>query len=133
MGKRELVLIALFATIGIVVYQFTAPPPPPGSEEVSVGGIFNRLKRQIHGTRESASADSKETLAIDGGVRLVRINLPRQNDLTVIGTDREDILVEMQVVARGYTQAEAKGTADAAKIKLERASDAVAISALWPM
>jgi hypothetical protein len=133
MGKRELVLIALFAAIGIVVYQFTAPPPPPGSEEVSVGGIFNRLKRQIHGAQESVSADSKETLAIDGEIRLVRINLPRQNDLTIIGTDREDILVEMHVVARGYTQAEAKGAADMAKIKLERVSDAVAITAAWPM
>jgi len=132
MGKRELVLIALFVAVGVVVYQFTAPPPPPGSAEVSVGGIFNRLKRQVQGSRESATADSKETLAIDAAVRLVRINLPRQNDLTIIGSDRTDILVEMRVIARGYSAAEARSAADAARIKLERASDAVAITSVWP-
>lgn len=132
MGKRELVLVAIFVVIGVVVFQFTAPPPPPGSEGVSVGGIFNRLKREVQGTRESASAETRETLTIDADVRLVRINLPRQNDLTIIGTDRTDILVEMKVVARGYSPAEAKSAADAAKIKLERASDAVSITAVWP-
>ena len=132
MGKRELVLIAIFVAIGVVVFQFTAPPPPPGSEGVSVGGIFNRLKREVQGSRESASSETTETLAIDGSVRLIRINLPRQNDLTIVGTDRTDILVEMKVEARGHSPAEAKSAADAAKIKLERASDAVAITSVWP-
>jgi hypothetical protein len=132
MGKRELVLIALFLAVGIVVYQFTAPPPPPGSEGVSVGGIFNKLKREVQGARETATADTKESLAIDAGVRLVRINLPRQNDVTIVGGDREDIVVEMRVTARGYDPAEAKKAADAAQVKLERATDAVAITTIWP-
>jgi len=133
MGKRELVLIAVFLVVGVLVYQFTADPPPPGSEGVSVGGIFNRLKREVQGARESASADTKESIAVEADVRLIRINLPRPNDLTIVGSDRADILVEMHVSARGFDAAEARTAAAAAKIKLERAGDAVAIGSVWPV
>src|SRR3954453_12611981 len=86
MGKRELVLIALFAAIGVVVYQFTAPPPPPGSDGVSVGGIFQKLKRGVHGSREEATADFRQSLAVDATVRLIRINFPRATDVTITGS-----------------------------------------------
>ena len=131
MGKRELVLVTIFLAMGIVVYQFTAPPPPPGSEGVSVGGIFQKLKREVQGSRESATAEFRETLAVDPAIRLVRISFPRPNDLTIVGTDGNEIQVEMQVTARGYTTAEAKAAADAAKVKLDQTSDAVAITTSW--
>src|SRR3954467_7892468 len=131
MGKRELVLIAVFLAVGIVVYQFTAPPPPPGSAGVSVGGIFQKLKREIHGARENATAESKGSLSVDPSIRLLRINLPRANDLTVVGTDASDVTVEMRVTARGYDQAAAKATAAAARVTLETAGDAVMASSTW--
>ena len=59
MGKRELVLISLFVVIGIVVYQFTAPPPPPGSEGVTFGGIVGKLKREIQATGHRKAARSR--------------------------------------------------------------------------
>ena len=58
MGKRELVLIAVFVVLGFCVYQLTAPPPPPGSEGVSIGGIFRNMRRDVQGARESAASDS---------------------------------------------------------------------------
>jgi len=131
MGKRELVLVAIFLAVGIVVYQFTAPPPPPGSEGVSVGGIFQKLKREVQGTRETATADSRETLTVDASIRLVRISFPRSNDLTIVGTDGNEIQVEMHVTARGFTPEEARAAAQAAKVKLDPTSDAVAITTVW--
>lgn len=132
MGKRELVLIALFAALGIVIYQFTAPEPPPGSENVSVGGIFQKLKRQVQGAREVATAESRQSMAVDEGVRLVRINLPSPNDLTITGSDRADIAVEMKVSARGYDQAEAKAAAEGAQVKIEHVGDALAVTTSFP-
>jgi hypothetical protein len=132
MGKRELVLIALFLVAGVVVYQFTADPPPPGSESVSVGSIFQKLRRNVQGPREAATGTSHESLAVDAEVRLVRINLPRNNGLTITGSDRADIAVEMQVTARGFNQAEARAAADGAKVKIERAGDAIAVTSSWP-
>src|SRR4051812_30073738 len=113
MGKRELVLIALFLAVGVVVYQFTAPPPPPGSDSVSMGSIFEKLKRNIHGAQETATASSTQSFPVDREVTLVRLNLPRNNVLTVTGSDRSDISVEMQVTARGFDQAEARAAAQA--------------------
>lgn len=132
MGKRELVLVAIFLAVGIVVYQFTAPPPPPGSDGVSVGGIFQKLKREVQGSRETATADSREALTVDASIRLVRISFPRSNDLTIVGTDGNEIQVEMHVTARGFTPDEARTAAEAAKVKLDPTSDAVAITSIWP-
>jgi hypothetical protein len=131
MGKRELVLILLFAVMGVVVYQFTAPPPPPGSEGVSFGGIVGKLKREIQGNRETASATVKQALPMDMGTRLVRINFQRNNDLTITGTDGTEISVEMTVTARGFDQAEAKAAADGAQVKLEKVGDAVSVSSVF--
>src|SRR6476646_1662100 len=100
MGKRELVLISVFVVLGICVYQFTAPPPPPGSEGVSLSGIFRNMRRGVQGARESATADSEQSAAVPADVKELRINIPRPGDLTVTGEDRPDIAVEMHVTAR---------------------------------
>src|SRR5687767_14307606 len=123
MGKRELVLISLFLVVGIIVYQFTAPPPPPGSAGLSFGGLVQKLRREVRGSREAATAQTRQSVAVDAAVRLVRVNLPRNNTLTITGSDRADIAVEMQVTARGFDQAEAKAAADRAQIKIEPAGD----------
>lgn len=133
MGKRELVLIALFVAVGIVVYQFRAQPPAPGQEGVSFGGIVQKLKREVQGSRAVATATRTESRAVAGSVRLVRFNLPRNNTLIITGSDRADIAAEMQVSARGFDQAEAKAAADAAQIKVEEVGDAIAVTTIWPM
>jgi hypothetical protein len=133
MGKRELVIVLLFIAVGVVVYQFTAPPPPPGSENVSFGSIVQKLRRGVQGAQETATASSSQARPIDASIKLVRLNFPRPNSLTITGTDRDEITVEMQVTARGFTPAEAKAAADAAKVTIEPAADAMSISTMWPM
>jgi hypothetical protein len=128
MGKRELVLIAVFVALGIGVYQFTAPPPPPGSEGFSVGGIFQKMKREVQGARESAKVDSTQSVPVDADVRELRVNVSRTSDITVTGEERTDIAAELHVTARGFDQAEARMAADAIKLKVERIGDAVVVS-----
>lgn len=130
MGKRELVLVALFLVIGVVVYQVTAPPPPPGTD-VSVGGIFQRIRRQMQGARENASGESRQTVAVAPAVQLVRINLPRPSELTITGADRDDIGIEMHATSRGYSQAEAKAAADAATVKADTRGDTIVLTGAW--
>ena len=128
MGKRELVLISVFVVLGIGVYQLTAPPPAPGSEGISISGIFRNMKRGIQGSRESATADSRQTFACDPAVRELRINVSRTSDLTIAGEDRDDVSAEFHATARGFDQAEAKAAADASRLKVERVGEALVVS-----
>jgi hypothetical protein len=128
MGKRELVLIAVFAVLGIGVYQVTAPPPPPGSEGFSIGGIFRNMRRGIRGAREVATVDSRQAVPVDPSVNALRINIPRPSDITIAGEDRSDIAAELHATGRGYDPGEAKANADAAKLKVERVGDALVIT-----
>jgi hypothetical protein len=128
MGKRELVLISVFAVLGICVYQLTAPPPPPGSEGISLGGIFRNMRRGVQGARESATADSQQAVPVEAAVQELRVNVPRGSDITVAGEDREDLSAEFHVTARGFDQAEAKAAADGTKLKAERVGDAIVVS-----
>jgi hypothetical protein len=130
MGKRELVLIALFVVVGIVVYNVTAPPPPPGSD-VSVGGIFQKLRRGMQGARETETVQSRQTAHVDKSLAKLRVLLPRQNDLTIVGADGDEITLEARVTARGYTKEEAKGAAEAATWKIEPSGDAMVMSSTW--
>jgi hypothetical protein len=128
MGKRELVLIVVFVVLGFGVYQLTAPPPPPGSEGISFGGIIGKMKREIQGARESATADSQLTVPVAASVRELRVNTTRSNDLTITGEDRSDLAAEMHVTARSYTQEEAKTAANATKLKIEPVGDSLVVS-----
>src|SRR3954469_1009169 len=107
MGKRELVLISVFVALGVIVYQVTAPPPAPGSEGISLSGIFRNMKRGVQGARETATADSTQSVPVDPAVKELRINVSRMSDVTVTGEDRADIAAELHVTARGFDQAEA--------------------------
>jgi hypothetical protein len=131
MGKRELVLIALFVVAGAVVYQFTAPPPPPGSD-LSVGGIFQRMRRGVQGPTASGNGQFTQTVPIAPGVQKLRLNLPRPCDLTITGSDRDDLTIDMQVSARGYDPAETKAAAAAAKVTVDPSGDdTLAIASAW--
>src|SRR5689334_17245339 len=98
MGKRELVLIALFAVVGIVVYQFTAAPPPPGSEEVSVGGIFQRIKRQMQGPQASSTAEQQDFIDLSPETKLLRLSFASANDLTITGSDGQEVTIKSKIV-----------------------------------
>ena len=118
MGKRELLLISLFVVIGIVVYQFTAPPPPPGSEGVTFGGIVGKLKREIQGSRETATASAKQAMPVEVGTRLVRINFQANNDFPS-RHERQGLGVE-DGDGRGYSQAERRPPPTSPRSPIER-------------
>ena len=55
MGKRELLIIAAFVVVGVVAYQFTAPPPKEGERGILVSARSSQnIKREV--TADSASA-----------------------------------------------------------------------------
>jgi hypothetical protein len=130
MGKRELVLIAAFIVVGIVVYQVTAPPAPAGSD-LSFGGIFQRMRRGMQGPRETAAGESHRAVTVDASVQTLRINLPRPCDLTITASERDDIAIDVKTTAHGYTPAEAKAAADGAAVNPQSQADALTLTGAW--
>ncbi len=130
MGKRELVLILAFVVVGIVVYQVTAPPSPAGSD-LSIGGIFQRMRRGMQGPRETASGESHRQIPVDAAVEMLRINLERPSDLTITAADRDDIGIDIKATAHGYTPSETKAAADAATVNAEAKADTMTLNGAW--
>jgi len=131
MGKRELVLIALFAIIGVVLYHLTAPPPPPGSQGFSAGGIVQSFRRGLAGNRASVRVDTSRIEAIDPAVEELRFTLPG-TELTVIGEERADIAVQLGVTSNGYDDAEARRLADASALVVTRAASTLVFAMNFP-
>ena len=120
MGKRELVLIVAFALVGILVYQFTAPPLQPGQEGFSISRMLRDVRRGISGQRVQGAAQTTRTEAIDNSITELRVNV-RILDLTVTGEDRSDVLFDMRVQSSGADEADAKQLAQQTTLKVDRA------------
>jgi len=122
------VLVALFVVLGIAVYQFTAPPPPPGSTGFSVSGLLRGLRRGVQGPRETATADSLQTVAVPASAGILRINIARVSDVTITGEDRADVTASLRATGRGYDRPEADAAAHGPRLKIDTTADAVAVS-----
>ena len=126
MGKRELLLIAAFAVLGVVVYQVSAPASAPGSEGAGLSAIWHNLQRHVKGNQATAAADSTESALADG-VRELRITIARSSTITITGEDRHDVSATLHVTARGFDDQEARASSTAIRLRLERAGDAIVV------
>lgn len=128
MGKRELVLVVVFVLLGIVVYQFTAPPPPPGSQGFSVSGLIRNIRRGVQGPRETASAAASTTTPVPESVNELRLNIARVSDVTVRGADRSDMAATLEVSGRGFDASEAAAVAHGPRLKIDASAGTITVS-----
>lgn len=131
MGKRELLLVIAFGVIGFVVYQFTAPPPPPGSEGFSISRIIQSMRRGVQGNRALVEIDRTRVEPIDAGVQELRF-LVRGLEITLTGEDRRDAEIVMHVSSRAFDDAEARRTAEATALTVTRAGSALVFAINYP-
>jgi len=130
MGKRELVLVLAFAAVGAVLYQFTAPPAPPGASS-SGGGVFARIQRAIRGRPVHASAETKRTDAVDPSLTELRVKVSSAG-VTVVGEDRTDVATTMTVDSDGVDAAEADRLARATTLRVDRAGTGLRLGIDFP-
>lgn len=124
MGKRELLLAAAFLIAGVLVYQFTAPPPAPGERSFSLSQIVNNVRREIRGNRANAETTTTSTHALPASVTELRLSLGRV-DVTMTGEDRKDIEAQLQVRSTGFDVPEAERLAKESILTLEDAGSSV--------
>ena len=131
MGKRELLLIAAFVLVGVVVYQATAPAADPSRRRWSVGGLIEEIRREVRGNQAHAEAKSTTTIPAAGPVRELRLVLGSV-ELNVLGEERDDIAAELAVSSNAYDQAEAERTAKDTRLKVDESGAVVSISIDFP-
>src|SRR5438045_9398494 len=131
MGKRELLLVALFAAAGFVLYQVTAPDSSADSSGFSVSKLLEHARRAVRGNRASAVVSSTQTERVDHATEERRIAL-RASELHVVGEQREDLAFDLEVTSTGFDEAEAKRWANTTVLKIDRAGPAVVVELKYP-
>jgi hypothetical protein len=131
MGKRELLLIAVFAFVGAIVYQFTAPPPAPGETSFSLGRVLENIRREIRGNRASAEATTTTSYAVDAGIAELRLKNLRF-EITIAGEDRTTIEAELYVRSNGFDEAEAQRLVKESVFKIDRAGSSLIANVEFP-
>ena len=106
MGKRELLLVVIFVTMGCVVYQVTAPPPGPNERGFSFGSILDNIRRELRGRRANAEVVDKRTHPLDASVAELRLS-GTFIEVQVAGEDREDVETALRVTSNGVDDEEA--------------------------
>jgi hypothetical protein len=132
MGKRELLLAAVFLVLGFVVYQVTAPPGDPSKPGFSFSRILNNVRREVRGQREFAEDTKLTRIPVPGTVREIRLDELLSTGVTVIGEDREDIEAEFHVRSNGYDQAEAKQLVGETNLKSDEAGALLILATKYP-
>jgi len=131
MGKRELLLVAVFVVIGVVVYQATAPAGDANRRRWSFGGIVEQIRREVRGNQARAESTRTEKIPAPATVKEIRIeNFP--SEVVIVGEEREDVALELTVESRGYDDAEAKKTAEETKVLIDQAGEMLRLRMSYP-
>lgn len=131
MGKRELLLIAGFVLMGVVVYSLTAPDTGDAGGGFSVSRLIEGARREVSGNRGSAEVETSTTTAIKPAVKLLRVEA-RTVSLTVVGEDRDDVATDLKVWSNGFDNAEAQKYARETTLKLTEAGDMLLVDIDYP-
>lgn len=131
MGKRELLLAAVFVVLGIGVYQLTAPPGDGSRSGFSLSRIFDEIRRDIRGRPESAEETRRISVPAPATVTELRIVL-RSAPVTITGEDRDDIDVEYFVRSNGRDKAEAEKLVKESTLLIDQAGALVILTGRFP-
>jgi hypothetical protein len=132
MGKRELLIGAVFVCLGFAVYRLTAPPGDPSSQGFSVSRVIDEIRREIRGQRETAETTTTVTRPIPESVTEIRLVF-QSGTVSIVGEDREDLEAEFHVRSTGYDTAEAERLAKASTLKFDEAGALLIIESDFPV
>jgi hypothetical protein len=130
MGKRELLIIAGFVVVGVIVFQFTAAPAT-GTSSFSFSNIFNEARREMRGNPGRATVTHSATIQVDEAMRELRI-LRVGRDVLVVGEARKDIEYTLTVSSNGPDDATAKSYVDRTTFERDDVADSLVLRVNYP-
>ena len=130
MGKRELLIVALFGAVGIVAYQLLVPASVDGGE--SAPSLSRWLARARSGGRGTAVASVVRDgrFAVSPTVSVLRI--AEASAVVVRGEDRDDIAYQLTVEANGRDAESARAVAERVALVGDQAGATLALAVDGP-
>ena len=130
MGKRELLIIVIFAAVIAVAYQLTAPPSKEG-QGFSFSKLLRNAKREMQGNQPIASHTTTGSIPLPSSVTELRVaSVPR--GVQIVGDSRTDISYELRIESSGPDQPTALEYAKKTQIKTDALGSALALSVAYP-
>ena len=130
MGKRELLIIAAFVVIGVVVYQLAAAPQTDGRRRFTLARLMEEFREETSGRRVSAAVTTEGAIAVARDVIEARISSVTR--VTVRGEAREDIHYSLTVEANGPDEATARQNASRTTLTQDAIGTVLALRANTP-
>ena len=132
MGKRELLIALAFVAVGIVAYQFSAPPAK-SDQGFSLSRFFSTARQHIRlqPDRAQATSTQKGTLTASSGLSEIRISHVTRG-ITIIGEPRADIAYEMKVNSTGPDEETALAYAKRTALKVDDLGTSLSLAADYP-
>jgi hypothetical protein len=130
MRKRELLIIAAFAVMGVVAYQLTAAPAPDGRRRFSLANFMDELRRETDGRRAVATVTTEGT--VDVATEVTEARVSNISHVTIRGEARDDIAYTLQVESGGPNQEAARENAGRARLSEDRLGPILSLGARFP-
>lgn len=130
MGKRELLIIVIFAAIAVVAYQLTAPASPEGGG-LSLRKILGEMRREMRGNPAVASYPHRGTLAVSAELDEIRVSAG-QARVRIVGEDRRDIAYDLPIESTGPDQPTALEYAKKVNVRVDDLGASATLSVIYP-
>lgn len=105
MGKRELLLVLVFAVVGTVLYQLTVPASVEGARGFSLRDIFRSARSHMGDRSATRMVSRSATLVLPDGIDVIEIEDFRGR-LDVVGEDGADVHATLDVTLHGLDDAD---------------------------
>jgi len=135
MGRREVLILIVFALLGTGVYVAMAPPARPGEGGFSLRDLFQKVRGEIRSEMHGDAASSTTTLTKDRpagpGIRDVAVDNLR-GTVRIVGEDRSDVTAELKVQVWGPDMREAETRAKNVGLSVDDVAHAIRVRVTMP-
>jgi hypothetical protein len=130
MGKRELLIAIAFICVGVVAFQFTAPPAQKGSG-FSLAKLIDSAKREMRGTETHVAPPRTVSIPVPPGIEEVRF-VGIQGPLKVVGERRDDIEMVLTIQSTGETREAAIAIANKTEVLQDLVGNLLKLEMKYP-
>lgn len=131
MGKRELVIAAVFLVVGVCAFQLSAPPAKTSDTGFSFSKLIENAKREMKGNESFTAPPRTLKYAISADVTELRLE-GVNSTVKVTGDDRADVELVLSVSSTGANEAAAFALANKVSVVEDRVGNSLALRLNFP-